>query len=74
MARIPLADRAALDPERRHAYDDEMARVGRVTNMKTTILRSLAAHRAYHGSYPIKAELIRLLGKRAFNVYAYAIS
>jgi hypothetical protein len=74
MARIPLVDRAALDPERQHAYDDEIARVGRVTNMKATILHSLEAHRAYHGSYLIKAELIRLLGKRAFNVYAHAIS
>lgn len=74
MARINLVDRAALDPQRQQAYDDEITRVGRVTNMKGTILHSLPAHLAYHGSYLIKAELIKLLGKRAFNVYAYAIS
>lgn len=74
MARLPLVERSELDHEGQQAYDDEIARVGRVTNMKGTILRSLPAHRAYHGSYLIKAELIALLGKRAFNVYAHAIS
>ncbi|MCA1326846.1 hypothetical protein [Herbaspirillum sp. alder98] len=74
MAILTVVDRATLDPEGQQAYDEEIARVGRVTNMKGTILRSLPAHRAYHGSYLIKAELIKLLGKRAFNVYANAIS
>ncbi|WP_051516468.1 hypothetical protein [Herbaspirillum sp. RV1423] len=74
MARLNLVAREALDPQRRQAYDDEIARVGLVTNMKGTILHSLPAHQAYHGSYLIKAELIRLLGKRAFNIYAHAIS
>lgn len=74
MARLPQVVRAALDAERQQAYDDEITRVGLVTNMKGTILHSLPAHRAYHGSYQIKAELIAPLGKRAFNVYAHAIS
>ncbi|MFJ2992195.1 hypothetical protein [Pandoraea sp. NPDC087047] len=74
MARIKRVEREALDVQRQQAYDDEIARVGRVTNMKATILHSLPAHQAYHGAYLIKAELITLLGKRAFNVYAYAIS
>jgi hypothetical protein len=74
MARINLVQRDALDPQGRQSYDDEIARVGQVTNMKGTILHSQAAHQAYHGSYLIKAELIGLLGKRAFNVYAHAIS
>jgi hypothetical protein len=74
MARINLVQRVALDPQRQQSYDDEIARVGQVTNMKGTILHSLAAHQAYHGSYLIKAELIKLLGKRAFNIYAHAIS
>ncbi|PUA20066.1 hypothetical protein [Glaciimonas sp. PCH181] len=74
MARINHVNRDTLDDERRQAYDDEIARVGLVTNMKQTILHSLAAHQAYHGSYLIKAELIKLLGKRGFSIYAHAIS
>lgn len=74
MARINRVERAALDEARREAFDQEIVRVGSVTNMKGTILHSLPAHQAYHGSYLIKAELIKLLGKRAFNIYAHAIS
>jgi len=74
MARIKLVERAALAPQGQQAYDNEIERVGLVTNMKGTILHSLAAHQAYHGAYLIKAELITLLGKRAFHVYAHAIS
>jgi len=74
MAKIKLVERATLDSQGQRAYDEEIARVGLVTNMKGTILHSLEAHQAYHGSYLIKAELIKLLGKRTFNVYAHAIS
>jgi len=44
--RINLVERAALDEARREAFDQEIARVGSVTNMKGTILHSLPAHLA----------------------------
>jgi hypothetical protein len=74
MTRVSYVTRENLDAVGRQAYDEEKARVGLVTNMKKAILHSPPAHQAYLGSYLIKAELIKLLGSRAFNVYAHAIS
>jgi hypothetical protein len=74
MARVSYVVREQLDEVQTTAYDGEASRVGFVTNMKKAILHSPAAHEAYLGSYLIKNELINLLGKRAFNIYAHAIS
>lgn len=74
MARVSYVEREQLDDVQKAAYDGEQERVGQVTNMKKAILHSPAAHQAYLGSYLIKNALIELLGKRAFNVYAHAIS
>jgi hypothetical protein len=70
----PVKDSDVLDAERRHAYEEEIERAGMLTNMKGTTLLSLAVHQAYASSYLIKEELVKLLGKRAFAVYAHAIS
>ena len=74
MAKVSYVKREDLDAVGQQAYDEENSRVGLVTNMKRAILHSPPAHQAYLGSYLIKAELIHLLGKRAFNIYAHAIS
>lgn len=74
MAQVSYVEREQLDDAQKAAYDEEVARVGFVTNMKKAILHSPAAHEAYLGSYKIKNALIQTLGKRAFNVYAHAIS
>ncbi len=74
MSRIQPIERDHLDPEQRAAFDDEVSRVGQVTNMKKAILHSLPAYRTYKGFYPLQSAAKALLGIRAFNVFAYAIS
>jgi hypothetical protein len=74
MSRISDIDRGHASPEQVAAYDDEVARVGQVTNMKKVILHSLPAYKTYKGFYALQQAVRELVGIRAFNIFAYAIS
>lgn len=58
----------------RQAYDAEMTKHGRMTNMKRALLNSLPAYTAYMGWYPMWDEVVALVGHRAAAVFAHAIS
>jgi hypothetical protein len=62
------------DPEIRKAFDEELARAGRVTNMKATLLHSLPAFRVFSGWLTVKDEVRKAIGERALSLYSYAIS
>lgn len=74
MSRISAVESGRGSSEQDAAYDDEVARVGQVTNMKKAILHSLPAYRTYKGFYDLQKAAKDLVGVRAFNVFAYAIS
>jgi hypothetical protein len=63
-----------VDPETRLAYDEELARVGRVTNMKATLLHSLPAFHVFSGWATVKDEVRKAIGERALSIYSHAIS
>ncbi|PKU22667.1 hypothetical protein [Telmatospirillum siberiense] len=74
MSIISPVDPDRLDDQRRQAFQDEVTRVGQVTNMKRAILHSLPAYRTYKEFYALQLATRQLVGERAFNIFAYAIS
>ncbi|TAL34580.1 MAG: hypothetical protein EPN93_11765 [Spirochaetes bacterium] len=60
--------------EVRREYDDQVARHGRITNMKRTLLHSVPAFKAYMEWYTLKDLIVPFIGERAFSLFSYAIS
>ena len=74
MAYIPMTDYETADAEVRARYEDQIARHGRITNMKRTLLHSLKAFDVYMEWYPLADLCKEFIGGRALSLYAYAIS
>lgn len=74
MSHIQDVDYEHAGPDIRQAYDAEMTKRGRVTNMKLTLLNSMPAYTAYMGWYPLWDRIEALVGGRAAAVFAHAIS
>ncbi len=58
----------------RREYDDQIARHGRITNMKRTLLHSVPAFRAYMEWYTLRDLIVPFIGERALSLFSYAIS
>lgn len=69
---IPAYD--DLDPLARARHDEQIARHGRITNMKQTLLHSVPAFDALMTWYPLFDEVKALVGERAALFFAHAIS
>jgi len=67
-------DDPATPPDVRQAAEAEIARAGRLTNMKSVLLRSMPAFGLFAAVLPLKATLQAQLGVRAVDVYSLAIS
>src|SRR3954469_11640195 len=74
MARIPPLDHDDASPEARAAHDDHKRDVGRITNMKRTLLHSLPAFRALMEWYPLRDTVRPFLGERLTHLFAHAVS
>ncbi len=74
MARIPPLDDADAAPGARAALDHHRAQVGRITNMKRTLLRSLPAFDALMTWYPLRDTVKPFLGERLTHLFAHAVS
>jgi alkylhydroperoxidase family enzyme len=74
MARIPPLDYDDASPEARAAHDHHKRDVGRITNMKRTLLRSLPAFRALMEWYPLRDTVQPFLGERLTHLFAHAVS
>ena len=74
MAYIPMTDYDSATEEVRREYDDQIARHGRITNMKRTLLHNLPSFHAYMEWYTLYDELQPVLGDRALQLLSYAIS
>src|SRR4051795_9532743 len=74
MSRITPIEREHATTEVRRAFDEGMARWGRMTNMKRTLLHSLPAYHALMQWYPLFDKVKAFLGERLAIVFAHAIS
>ena len=74
MAYIPMTDYETASEAVRREYDDQIAKHGRITNMKRTLLHNVPSFRAYMEWYTLYDELKPVLGDRALSLLSYAIS
>jgi alkylhydroperoxidase family enzyme len=74
MPRIQPLEREQMTGEARATFDRELARFGRLTNMKRTLMRSPPAYRALMEWYPLFETIKSFVGERLAIVFAHAIS
>ena len=74
MARISPLDYEDASPAARAAHDHHKEHVGRITNMKRTLLRSLPAFDALMTWYPLRDTVQPFLGERLTHLFAHAVS
>ncbi|MCL2495040.1 MAG: hypothetical protein FWE98_05225 [Oscillospiraceae bacterium] len=71
---IPMTSYETADEAVRARYDDQIAKYGRITNMKRTLLHSVKAFDVFMEWYPLADLCKEFIGERALSLYAYAIS
>ncbi len=74
MSYIPMTSYDTADEAVRREYDDQIAKHGRITNMKRTLLHNVPSFKAYMEWYTLYDELKPILGDRALQIFSYAIS
>jgi alkylhydroperoxidase family enzyme len=74
MSRIPPLDYDDAPPGARAAHDHHQKHVGRINNMKRTLLRSLPAFDALMTWYSLRDTVQPFLGERATHLFAHAVS
>lgn len=74
MSFIPMTEYETINAAARSEYDDQIAKNGRVTNMKRTLLHNVPAFKAYMEWYTLKDLLVPFTGERAVSIFAHAIS
>src|SRR5436305_331412 len=74
MARIPPLSYEEAPPAARPELDRQLARSGRLTNMKRTLAHSPAALGALMQWYALRDEVAPFLGERLTMLFAHAIS
>ena len=75
MPRIVPLNPADMSPEAQAAVDEHLRQGYRLTNEKKTLLHNAIAFEALEAqSYAVDRELQRLVGKRAADLFEYAIS
>ena len=74
MSFLPMTDYETASEAVRKEYDDQIAKHGRITNMKRTLLLSIPAFTAYMEWYTLYDLLVPVVGERAMSLYSYAIS
>lgn len=73
MAYIPMIDYDTASPEVKAAHDEHL-KVGKMTNMKRTLLNSVPAFKALMDWYPLRAEAAKFLDDLDINIFCYSIS
>jgi alkylhydroperoxidase family enzyme len=74
MARIPPLEYQDASSEARAAHDQHERHVGRITNMKRTLLHSVPAFHALMEWYPLRDTVRPFLGERLTHLFAHAVS
>ena len=71
---IPMTSYENANDDVRARYDDQIAKHGRITNMKRTLLHNVKAFDVFMEWYPMADLCKEFIGARALSLYAYAIS
>ncbi|MDR1805749.1 MAG: hypothetical protein LBQ80_03125 [Clostridium sp.] len=71
---IPMTEYEGASDEVRARYDDQIAKHGRITNMKRTLLQSPKSFDVYMEWYALKDLIVPFIGERALSLFSYAIS
>ena len=71
---IPMTEYENSNEAVRARYDGQIARHGRITNMKRTLLHNVKAFDVFMEWYPLADLCKEFIGERALSLYAYAIS
>lgn len=71
---IPMTEYETADETVRARYEDQIAKHGRITNMKRTLLHNVKAFDVFMEWYPLADLCKEFIGERALSLYAYAIS
>jgi len=74
MAFIPMTSYENASEDVRARYDDQIAKYGRITNMKRTLLHNVKSFDVFMEWYPMADLCKEFIGARALSLYAYAIS
>lgn len=74
MSLISMTDYESASPEVRAEYDDQIAKHGRITNMKRAMLHNIPTFKAYMEWYTLYDLIEPFLGERALVLFAYSIS
>ncbi len=74
MSFIPMTDYESAGEDVRREYDDQIAKHGRITNMKRTLLHDVQSFKTYMDWYTLYDELRPTFGDRALQIFSYAIS
>ena len=75
MGRIKMIDPETASPEVKEAIEKHLALGYQLTNEKRTLLHSVPCFTAIEeSSYAVDRELQKIVGKRAADIYEYAIS
>lgn len=73
MALIPQINYDTASPEVKKAHDDHL-QVGKMTNMKRTLLNNVPAFKALMTWYDLRAEAAAFLDDLDINIFCYSIS
>jgi len=71
---IPMTEYEGANEVVRSRYDGQIAKYGRITNMKRTLLHNVKAFDVFMEWYPMADLCKEFIGERALSLYAYAIS
>lgn len=74
MTRISIPEYNSLPHEAKKEWDAQVKSHGRITNMKKTLLHHVPSFRVLMEWYPLRDELVKVIGEFNLNVFAYAIS
>ena len=74
MPRIRPVDSEGASPEQRAAHDATVRDLGRMTNMKSTLLHSMAAFHALMEWYTLRDVIQPFLGDRLVTLFSHATS
>ena len=74
MSFLPMTEYETANEAVRREYEDQIAKHGRITNMKRTLLHNVPAFKAYMEWYTLYDLLVPVVGDRALSLFSYAIS
>lgn len=74
MSFLPMTEYESSSEEVKREYEDQIAKHGRITNMKRTLLHNVPAFKAYMEWYTLYDQLVPVIGDRAISLFSHAIS